>query len=396
MPRLADYKDCTGCGACASACNHQAISMQEGRDSFVFPVVDSQKCVECKLCEKRCPVISTLESKNNPKPKAYAVWNNLDRRISSSGGAFSSFARKTIANGGIVFGAAFDERLYCHHIGVDTIDGLKALRGSKYVQSDIGDSYQSAKESLKEGRQVLFSGTPCQIAGLYAYLNKDYPNLLTLDLACHGVPSASVFNAYLSKLSTRFAGTVKIDGFEFRRRDGWGFSPSVSLGGKLLPIYDVDSLYMNAFDACAIFRESCYHCKYAQTQRVGDCSLADFWGIGRYGTPFKYDVLKGVSLVLVNNQKGEEALNGLQDTMIEERTLKEALIENHNLRQSSIMPKGRTDIIKAFLDQNMSLDQIDKKFHLVDHSFKAQVKKYATKWHLFDPVKRLYNYYKAH
>ena len=153
---------------------------------------------------------------------------------------------------------------------------------------------------------------------------------------------------------------------------------------------------MNAFDACAIFRESCYHCKYAQTQRVGDCSLADFWGIGRYGTPFKYDVLKGVSLVLVNNQKGEDALNGLQDTMIEERTLKEALIENHNLRQSSIMPKGRTDIIKAFLDQNMSLDQIDKKFHLVDHSFKAQVKKYATKWHLFDPVKRLYNYYKAH
>ena len=252
MPRLADYKDCTGCGACASACNHQAISMQEGRDSFVFPVVDSQKCVECKLCEKRCPVISPLESKNNPKPKAYAVWNNLDRRISSSGGAFSSFARKTIANGGIVFGAAFDERLYCHHIGVDTIDGLKALRGSKYVQSDIGDSYQCAKKALKEGRQVLFSGTPCQIAGLYAYLNKDYPNLLTLDLACHGVPSASVFNAYLSKLSTRFAGTVKIDGFEFRRRDGWGFSPSVSLSGKLLPIYDVDSLYMNAFDACVL------------------------------------------------------------------------------------------------------------------------------------------------
>lgn len=396
MPSLAELKDCTGCGACANVCAHNAIKLTEGKESFLFPVIDVGKCVDCKLCEKSCPALMQMATSNRIEPKAFAVWSEIDRRKSSSGGAFSSFARNTISKGGVVFGAAFDDRLVCHHIHVDAIEGLDALRGSKYVQSNIGLAYKEAKQFLKSGREVLFSGTPCQIAGLYAFLKRDYPNLLTLDLACHGVPSNAIFQSYISKISTRFAGYSKIDGFEFRRRDGWGKSPSVSLGGKLRPIYDVDSLYMNAFDACAIFRESCYHCKYAQTQRVGDCSLADFWGIGRYGTPFKYDVLKGVSLVLVNNQKGEEALNGLQDTMIEERTLKEALIENHNLRQSSIMPKGRTDIIKAFLDPNMSLDQIDKKFHLVDHSFKAQVKKYATKWHLFDPVKRLYNYYKAH
>lgn len=396
MPKLADYKDCTGCGACASVCNHQAIIMQEGCDSFIYPVIDSSKCIDCKLCEKRCPVITPLLASNDSEPKAYAVWNNLDRRKSSSGGAFSSFARHTIAEGGIVFGAAFDNNLICHHIGVDTIAGLDALRGSKYVQSNIGDSYVKVKHALTDDRAVLFTGTPCQVAGLYAYLHKDYPNLITLDLACHGVPSNSIFQSYLSKISTRFAGKGQIDGFEFRRRDGWGFSPSISVSGKLLPIYDVDSLYMNAFDACAIFRECCYHCQYAKSQRVGDCTLADFWGIGRYGIPFRHDVLKGVSLVLVNNQKGEKILKNLENSMVEERTLKEALIENHNLRQSSVMPKNRAKIIEAFLDKTLSLEEIDDTYHLVDYSLKAKVKKYASKYHLFEPVKRIYNFYKAH
>lgn len=396
MPKLAEHKDCTGCGACANACMHQAIKMLEGNDSFIYPMIDSEKCIECKLCEKKCPVVTPLSARNYTSPKAYAVWNNIDRRKSSSGGAFSSFARNTIVKGGVVFGAALDDSLYCHHIAVDSIEGLDVLRGSKYIQSEIGDSYRRAKEALKNGCEVLFSGTPCQIAGLYAYLHKDYPNLITLDLACHGVPSNSIFQSYLSKISTRFAGRGKIDGFEFRRRDGWGFAPSISLDGKLLPIYDVDSLYMNAFDACAIFRESCYHCQYAKQQRVGDCSLADFWGIGRYGVPFKHEVLKGVSLVLANNEKGEYALKNLKDTFVEERTLKEALIENHNLRQSSVMPNNRSKIVAAFLNKDLSLDEIDRRFHLVDHSLKARVKKYASKWHLFEPVKRIYNFYKAH
>lgn len=395
MPNLADYKNCTGCGACVNVCAHNAIKMIEDKESFIIPVIDEEKCVECKLCEKSCPVIVQQVSGNWDEPKAFAVWNEIDRRKSSSGGAFSSFARKTISNGGVVFGAAFDDQLVCCHISADTIEGLDALRGSKYVQSNIGLTYRECKQFLKSGREVLFCGTPCQIAGLYAFLKKDYPNLLTLDLACHGVPSNAIFQSYLSKISTRFAGFT-IDGFEFRRRDGWGKSPSVSLGGKLLPVYDVDNLYMSAFDACAIFRESCYHCKYATKQRLGDCSLADFWGIGRYGIPFKHNVLKGVSLVLANNSKGESILRNLQDTMIEERSLKEALIENHNLRKPSVMPSNRLEMITAFLDKNTTLAEIDVRFKLVDHSLKARIKKYASKWHLFDYVKLLYNFYKAH
>ena len=396
MPILANKIDCTGCAACMNSCARSAIQMVADEEGFLVPIVDKDKCVECKLCEKSCPVITKTSNTNTSQPKAYAVWNNIDRRVSSSGGAFSSFARYVLKKGGAVFGAAFDSNLHCHHIKVTTIEGLDALRGSKYVQSEIGNTYKEVKNVLKNDKYVLFCGTPCQVAGLKAYLRKDYEKLITLDLACHGVPSDSVFQAYKSKISTRFAGFGNLYGFEFRRRDGWGFAPSISLDGKFRPIYDVDALFMCAFDKSALFRKCCYHCSYANSHRVGDCSLADFWGLGRYGVPFKHNVMKGVSLVLANNTKGEDLLKHLDDTFIEERTLKEALIENHNLKSPSELNPQRDEIIKAFLDERKTLDDIDKQFNLVDHSLKGRVKKYALQWGLFDLVKRVYNFYKAH
>ena len=216
--------------------------------------------------------------------------------------------------------------------------------------------------------------------------------MLTLDLICHGVPSDAVFHGYLKKVSSRFA--TDVENYEFRDRDGWGFSPSVSVCGKFRRIYGVDALYMEAFNASAIFRKCCYQCPYSSIPRVGDCTLGDFWGIGRYGKPFKHDTMKGVSLVLANTEQGEAAIHQLADCYIEERTLEEALIENHNLKKASLPNRNRENIIKGFLDPQMTLDAIDAKYKLVDHSIKATAKNIASRLGLFSLVKRIYNWYK--
>lgn len=390
MIRLASVENCTGCQACYNACTHQALSMETDEESFVQPVINIVRCIECHACERACPVISPIRVEKHRSPKAYAVWSNPDRTMSSSGGAFSAFARLFLCKNGVVFGAAFDENLRLHHVEIDNCEDLQALRGSKYVQSDIGDTYRSVKNYLRQGRYVLFCGTPCQIAGLKGFLHKNYDNLLLLDLVCHGVPSDDLWQSYISKLSTHFAG-IAPDGYEFRRRNGWGFAPSVSLGDKFHMLFGKDALYMEAFDKNALFRKCCYNCQYATPHRIGDCSLADFWGLGRQGIPFKHDMMKGVSLVLVNNEKGAKALSELNNCFIEQRPLEEALAQNANLNHPSIMNSQREEIIKAFLDPSLSLDKIDKQFHLVDRSFKAIAKKYATRWHLFETVKRMYN-----
>ena len=393
MIELAPYDLCTGCTSCANACPHHAITMQADGEGFLYPTIDRNRCVECGLCTKRCPILSPLRRDNTNVPKTFALWSYPDRTVSSSGGAFSAFARNIIKEKGCVWGAAFVNKSKCKHIEAKSLDELVALRGSKYVQSELRDAFSKIKGELQQGIQVLFCGTPCQVAGLQAYLHKEYDNLLTLDLACHGVPSDIVFQAYLKKLSDRKG--VNIDRFEFRRLNGWGFAPTVEIRSKLRPIYGIDNLYMRAFDRSALFRSSCYSCPYARLPRLGDCTIADFWGIGRHGKPFKQNVLKGVSLVLANNKKGEEAVSQLENVFMEQRTLEEALIENHNITHPSLRHPQRNLIIHAFLNPNKTLDEIAVEFNLIDKSLKGQIKELASKWHVFDVVKSVYNKYKS-
>ncbi|MDO4931274.1 MAG: Coenzyme F420 hydrogenase/dehydrogenase, beta subunit C-terminal domain [Prevotellaceae bacterium] len=389
--KLATTEQCTGCASCYNACNKQAVSMIADSEGFLHPQIDEGRCIGCGMCEKSCPVIIENGNDNEFAPHAYAVWSVLDRARSSSGGAFSAFARLVLSKGGYVFGASFDEMLHCRHIEVKSIEQLESLRGSKYVQSEIGLIYRRIKGLLRDDKYVLFCGTPCQVAGLYAFLHKDYDHLLTLDLVCHGVPSDELFHAYISKVSSRLSGQV--NGFEFRRRDGWGKAPSISLSGKLIPLYGVNNLYMEAFDKNAIFRKSCYTCKFADVPRIGDCTIGDFWGIGRHGSPFKHNVDKGVSLVLTNNARGREFLEQLDeaDVFVEERDLSEALIENHNILHQSVSKRNRDGIVADMLNSNVSLDEIEKKYKLVDKSLKGIIKRIGVKYHLFPILKSFYN-----
>lgn len=394
MPTLANIEQCTGCAACCNICAHGAIKMQENQEGFLYPAIDNSTCINCGLCEKVCPVIHPIPL-GRPLPDVYALWSETDRTASSSGGAFSAFARAILKRDGLVYGATYDEALCLHHTPAGSVEGLDAMRGSKYMQSEIGNVFKDIRTALRNSRWVLFCGTPCQVAGLRAFLGKDHETLLTLDLACHGVPSGKIFQSYLKKLSMKYASTT-IRHYEFRRMDGWGFAPSFTdERNKKTRLFGTDALYMEAFNASALFRKCCYSCAYSSIPRVGDCSIADFWGIGRYGKKFKHDVMKGVSLVLVNTPKGNKIFKDLENVFAEQRTLQEALKENPNLRKPSPYNPQRDAIISAFLDSNRSLEGIDNEFHLVDHSLKATIKNKADKMGLFDIAKRAYNWYKA-
>ena len=219
--KIIEKKDCMGCYACFNICPQNAITMQEDEKGFKYPIIDKEKCIKCGLCKKVCPVINQTIIKNTPQ--AYAIINkdNYVRETSSSGGCFSLIAEYIIENGGVVFGATFDENWRVKHTWIENIEKIKMFRGSKYLQSTIGDTYKRAKEFLDKGRKVLFTGTPCQIEGLKSYLRKDYDNLYTQDIICHGVPSPKVHDKYLEYQKNKF-NAKKIKRIEHRNKEnGW-------------------------------------------------------------------------------------------------------------------------------------------------------------------------------
>ena len=346
MIKLADKFSCTGCGACASSCAANAIRMERDAEGFLQPVINTDKCKECGLCQKKCPELHPLMRTDYSRQEVYAVISKNDRNVSSSGGAFSVFARWILKQGGVVVGATMDINLYVHHIIIDSIEQLKLLRGSKYVQSDLKNTYKDVKKILLGGRKVLFTGTGCQVAGLYAFLGgKRYDGLLfTLDLVCHGAPSQGVFDSYLSKLQKKLALTDKnIEGF------------------RLLSLSE--NAYMEAFFKGITFRESCFNCQYCNTQRIGTFTIADFWGIGRHGAKFLKNVSSGVSLVIDNLGVLNEIKAELDKyAYIEKRTMSEAIAEQSNLKYPMERLKERDSAIKSMMDESVSLEDFSKQY----------------------------------
>lgn len=305
MIKIADKYNCSGCAACVQGCHKGCISFEIDEEGFAYPVVDVDACNGCGVCEKICPIINPYESRE-PK-RLYAAINLNDdvRETSSSGGIFTLLAQHTVQRNGVVFGARFDEHWQVKLDYAETLQGIEYFRGSKYVQASIGNSYQQCKAFLQSGREVLFSGTPCQISGLLHYLRKPYTNLLTCDFICHGVPSPEVWRKYLKEVTDNVPHAIN-----FRNKEeGWkNFAIEMNdEEDKVIlhsPFYK--DLYMRTFLNNVTLRPSCYTCAFKSARSGSDITLADFWGIGRFNAAMDDD--NGTSLIIVNTVKGAEYL----------------------------------------------------------------------------------------
>lgn len=311
---------CTGCGGCENICPTDAITMRENYEGFIMPSVDGSKCVNCKKCLSVCPALN-VKHKNSSTPKMFAVRasDNI-RGQSSSGGMFTLLAEKVIGNGGVVYGAAFDKNMRLRHISAESSEELAPLKGSKYLQSSTGKVYREIKQQLKNGREVLFTGTPCQVAALYRYLGRKIGNLYTADLLCHGVPSQYLFDKYTDELyqkTYRKKGSAKIKDVRFRdKRFGWSAEHIIAdfdKGESYISDLSEDR-YLKMFLRNLGLRKSCGSCPFSEFPRQGDISIGDFWGISRI-SPDSYDG-KGTSLVFVNSKKGSKLFASLTDNEI--------------------------------------------------------------------------------
>lgn len=303
--------NCTGCESCVNACPINCIVFEQNDEGFFYPHIDGEKCIHCGKCERACPsLVKKEECKEQNTPEAYAVINNdlEQRKSSSSGGVFVLLAKRILERQGLVFGAAFsDDCKSVEHIAVTDEKELHRLQGSKYVQSRIGKAYSEAEQHLKMGREVLFTGTPCQISGLLAYLGKEYDNLFTQDFVCHGVPSPGIWSRYLEEKEQ--SNGSEISCVAFRNKSlGWVFGQMKIdfQNGKSTSVCYHDDLYVRGFLADLFLRPSCYQCENKGLDRCADITLGDFWGVKQVA-PSMNDFY-GTSLVFAHNEKGKELL----------------------------------------------------------------------------------------
>lgn len=303
---------CTGCCSCYNICPNNSINMIENEEGFLYPVINKATCIECELCKKVCPELNKQVDNEQKFLKSYYGWhkNQNTRLNSSSGGFFSALAELIISQNGIVFGAAYfnDIKEVKHSSTIEV--NIDRLKKSKYVQSSIGSIFKEVQDQLIDNKLTLFSGTPCQIDGLKRYLGKDYNNLITVDLICHGVPSPSFLKKHIEWIENRIKKTI-ID-LDFRPKDrGWD---KHSLGCKDLSskwrfFPAEDDPYFKSFFCNYSLRKSCYECNYSVNKHLSDITMGDFWGYHRYN-PSIYDK-RGLSLIIVNTKKGNAIINKL-------------------------------------------------------------------------------------
>lgn len=323
--KLVEKKNkCCGCGACVSICPKNAIAMEVDEFGVSYPQIDNKKCIECGLCKGTCNYNTAIL--NTPiNVYAAANKNTVDILNATSGGIFTAMAKYCLSKDGYVYGVALDfenQKINCHHIEINNVADLPKIQKSKYVQSDMEFTFKQIKQRLLAGKKVLFSGTPCQVSALKGYLKKDYDNLFTIDLICHGVPSLRLFADYVKFLEQKHK--VDIRDYNFRdKKKGWGSNTSIvfNKNGKYRTKYVPSKTlsYTFLFYDCASFRENCYSCPYAKKERVGDITIGDFWGIEKeypdLVTTGFFDIEKGVSCVLVNTEKGQKFFNHVVDQL---------------------------------------------------------------------------------
>ena len=356
---ITQNKLCFGCRACEQICGRNVIEMIENKEGFLYASVNNQLCVDCGLCLKVCPTMHADELKH--KHSDVFAAQVKDKQIlekSSSGGMFSVISKYVFDKKGVVFGAAYDKNLNLYHIMATSEAELEKMRGSKYFQSDTANTYHEVKNILKNGRLVYYTGTPCQIAGLRLFLKKEYSNLITSDLICHGTPSSKMFHLFLNQMEKeRFC---KITDYKFRdKRKGWGCSSSSSSSvrfniwhSEINKDYNMEA-YFNAFINGHITRMDCYKCKFCTPERVGDITIADYWGIQEQHPEFPGNYKLGVSLVCINTETGKNIWNAIKDNVqyCESSVSNVMQTDNKNFYRPTPFPKEReTAYDDAFLD----------------------------------------------
>lgn len=300
MEILKNIDSCSGCGACYNTCPLNAIEMQKDDEGFWYPHINNNICVECGLCKKTCPIEKKLDTVVS---EVYAAKYNDDnvRLDSASGGAFSLFSDLFLNDQSVIYGVAFDENFVARHIRATCTLDRNRMRGSKYVQAESFGIFSNVKDDLENGKNVLFCGTPCQVAGLLCYLSKPYEKLLTIDIMCHGVMSPKIFEEYINYIKNKYG---NITSFTFRdKKIAWrGCHISVELQDKKISETVQLNVAKQLYYGHYATRKSCHVCHFTSVNRVSDITIGDFWGIEKSHPSFEDPM--GVSLIMINTEKG--------------------------------------------------------------------------------------------
>ena len=366
--------DCMGCYSCYNSCPTQAITMKEDTEGFRYPHVDGKLCITCGACERACPVLSHPDVERQDVPDAYAALNEDEeiRKNSSSGGVFHLLAQEVLRDGGIVFGAGFDEKWEVSHQSAESETELAKLRVSKYLQSRAENVYQLVKAELNTGRRVLFTGTPCQCAALRTFLKKNYKNLLVVDFICHGVPSPAVWRKYLAWRT----GGEEIQGISFRNKNlSWErFLLAIFYKNANKYLCDLHhDVYMQGFLQNLYLRPSCHECRFCRQNRPVDITIADYWGI-KLDLPEAYDG-KGTSLVVLHSWAGKKIFSRLQVRKWKADFVK-AVSHNPSMVKASKPSPRREKFFQEFSSGKRDIGLVLSKYTRL--SIEKRIKKYIS------------------
>ncbi len=365
-----EKKDCNGCGICSLKCPKKAIKMIEDSEGFLYPIIDKEKCINCGICKKNC----TNYNLKKTESECYAAYNinEEERKKSTSGGIFFSLAKYTIKNNGVVFGVCFDDNFNVKHDCAETIEECKKFMGSKYVKSDLNNSFKRVKDYLKSNKPVLFTGTPCQCNALRMFLGKDDDNLITCEIICHSNPSPKIYNLYKKYIERKYRS--RIVSFEFRSKEnGWkNEMPIIKLeNGKIIK----DFTYFKAFGRELINRPSCHNCKFSGVNRLSDFTIGDMWGIDKLDLKLKDDN-SGISLLCVNTKNGKRILNSLsKELYLEKVGIADAFKYNHH--NNIAANKNR----KKFFEKvrKNEIDERNIRYYLNKYSDRTLIQKVISK-----------------
>lgn len=351
MIEYIDKHNCCGCSACAQRCPRQSIMMRVDDEGFLYPHVDTSTCIDCGLCEKICPALN--QSAEHKPLDCYAAKNTNEavRTKSSSGGIFLPIAVSIIKEGGVVFGAKYNDKWEVVHAFAQTLQEINSFCGSKYVQSEIGNTFIEVERFLKEGRKVLFSGTPCQVAGLLNFLRKEYDNLITVDVVCHGTPSPMVWRDYINQLNMNGVKDVRMKDKSTGWR-GYSFSLLDTEGKILFTENSTVNKYLMAFSQNLTLRPSCFKCPAKAGKSRSDITLADYWGIENLLPSM--DDNKGTSFVCANTSRGVNLLKSL-DLQIEKVDYDATIPFNSCIFQSTQEPSTRKEFWAAYKQQGIQV-----------------------------------------